>query len=64
MSTGMKQELLCTWLGLPTSAWPPDPWTLLGLPRGEHDLGRDHDHLRERAPDPAPRGGVVRLPSR
>jgi hypothetical protein len=25
--------LLCTWLGLPKNAWPPDAWTLLGVPR-------------------------------
>ena len=34
----MKHEMLCAWLGLPKTAWPPDPWTLLGLPPGEHDL--------------------------
>jgi hypothetical protein len=35
----MKQELLCSWLGLPNSAWPPDPRTLLGIKGDEHDLG-------------------------
>jgi hypothetical protein len=34
----MNQEILCSWLGLPKTAWPPDAWTLLGLTRGEHDL--------------------------
>ena len=38
-SVNMNHELLCTWLGLPKTAWPPDVWTLLGLPRAaEHDL--------------------------
>ena len=34
----MKSELLCTWLGLPTTAWPPDAWTLLGVGKDEHNL--------------------------
>lgn len=34
----MNQEILCTWLDVPKSAWPPDPWALLGLSRGEHDM--------------------------
>src|SRR5262245_30579795 len=28
------------WLGLPHGPWPPDHYTLLGLPRGETDTGR------------------------
>lgn len=34
----MNQEMLCTWLGLPKTAWPPDAWTLLGLPRDVQDM--------------------------
>ncbi|HZZ77716.1 MAG TPA: hypothetical protein VFE62_04300 [Gemmataceae bacterium] len=34
----MNKDLLCTWLGLPKADWPPDAWSLLGLPRGDHDL--------------------------
>ena len=34
----MNQEMLCTWLGLPKTGWPPDACTLLGLPPGSHEL--------------------------
>ncbi len=34
----MKSELLCKWLGLAKTTWPPDPWTLLGLPPDEYNL--------------------------
>ena len=44
----MNQDMLCTWLGLPKSAWPPDPWTLLGLPRGEHDLATIEERVQDR----------------
>src|SRR5437879_2939457 len=44
----MNKEILCTWLELPPTAWPPDPWTLLGLPRGEHDLGAIEDRVQDR----------------
>jgi hypothetical protein len=44
----MNQEILCTWLGLPKAAWPPDPWTLLGLPRGKHDLSIVEERVQER----------------
>ena len=45
----MNHEMLCTWLGLPKTVWPPDAWTLLGLARGVHDLPiieqRVHDRM-------------------
>lgn len=44
----MKSDLLCIWLGLPKSAWPPDPWTLLGLPREERDLGVIEQRVQDR----------------
>ena len=44
----MNKEMLCTWLGLEKTAWPPDPWTLLGLPRGEHDLCAIEDRVQDR----------------
>jgi len=44
----MNQEILCTWLGVPKSAWPPDPWTLLGLTRGELDLHLIEERVQER----------------
>src|SRR5437667_12005038 len=44
----MNQEMLCSWLGLPTTAWPPDPWTLLGLKREETDLPTLEEHVQDR----------------
>src|ERR1019366_7428103 len=44
----MNQEILCTWLGLPKASWPPDPWTLLGLPRGEPDLATIEERVQDR----------------
>jgi hypothetical protein len=47
----MKPELLCTWLGLEKTTWPPEPRTLLGLARDEHDLAvvekRVHDCMNK-----------------
>ncbi len=34
----MNHELICSWLGLPADAWPPDHYRLLGLEPGESDL--------------------------
>src|ERR1700687_3640928 len=45
---GMNQEMLCTWLGLPKTVWPPDPWTLVGLTRGEHDLPTIEERVQDR----------------
>src|SRR6185312_2901431 len=44
----MNHELLCTWLGLPTTVWPPDHHTLLGLTAGEVDLPRIERQVQER----------------
>jgi hypothetical protein len=44
----MNQEMLCTWLGLPKSAWPPDPWTLLGLKQGDHPLAIIEERVNDR----------------
>src|SRR5262245_38468723 len=44
----MSDELICTWLGLPPGTWPPDHYTLLGLPPGEADLDRIEQHVHER----------------
>lgn len=35
----MDHELICTWLGLTPDCWPPDHYTLLGLPKRETDVG-------------------------
>src|SRR3954453_2040345 len=40
--------LICSWLGLPAGNWPPDHYTLLGLPRGETDLGRIEQQVHDR----------------
>jgi hypothetical protein len=43
----MNKTLLCSWLGLAEHSWPPDHHALLGLQRGDSDLGvieqRVHD---------------------
>jgi hypothetical protein len=44
----MNQEILCTWLGLSKAAWPPDPWTLLALAPGEHDLPTIEQRVQDR----------------
>ena len=44
----MNREILCTWLGLPKTAWPPDPWTLLGLTRGTHDPSVVEERVQDR----------------
>ena len=33
----MDYQLLCSWLGLPAAAWPPNHFVLLGLEPGVHD---------------------------
>jgi hypothetical protein len=45
---GMNKEMLCTWLGLPKAVWPPDPWALLGLPQGDHDLPAIEKSVQDR----------------
>src|SRR5262245_17055045 len=44
----MGHDLICTWLDLPTDPWPPDHYTLLGLPQGESDPARIERHVHER----------------
>ncbi len=45
----MDHDQICTWLGLPPGAWPPDHYRLLGLQVGEDDAElieqRVHDRL-------------------
>ena len=43
----MDHELICTWLGLPGKTWPPDHYTLLGLPPGETDCARIEQRVHE-----------------
>jgi hypothetical protein len=44
----MDYRLICQWLGLPPTPWPPDHYTLLGLPPGEADGARIEQHAQER----------------
>jgi hypothetical protein len=44
----MGHEDVCTWLGLPPEAWPPDYYTLLGLEPGDGDVARIEEHVHER----------------
>jgi hypothetical protein len=44
----MSHELVCTWLGLPSNNWPPDHYTLLGLPPGEPDVSQIEEHVHDR----------------
>jgi hypothetical protein len=44
----MNHELICAWLNLSPADWPPDHYTLLGLPRGETDPRRIEQHVHER----------------
>lgn len=44
----MNHELICTWLNISPADWPPDHYILLGLRRGETDLGRIEQHVHER----------------
>src|SRR4051812_29291234 len=44
----MNPEILCRWLGLPNTCWPPDPHTLLGLAAGEQDPAKIEHQVQER----------------
>src|SRR5947209_5148051 len=44
----MSQDLICSWLQLPNGNWPPDHYTLLGLPPGEGELARIEQAVFER----------------
>ncbi|HEV3263837.1 MAG TPA: hypothetical protein VG013_43780 [Gemmataceae bacterium] len=44
----MKDELICTWLGLGPGNWPPNHYALLGLEPGEPDVERIEQRVHER----------------
>jgi hypothetical protein len=44
----MNRELICVWLNLSSSDWPPDHYALLGLQRGETDRVLIEKHVHER----------------
>ncbi|HKB42673.1 MAG TPA: hypothetical protein VKD72_39960, partial [Gemmataceae bacterium] len=39
---------ICAWLGVPPDLWPPDHYTLLGLPPGESSAERIEQHVQQR----------------
>lgn len=43
----MGHEQIATWLSVPPEPWPPDHYTLLGLPRGEGDSARIERHVHD-----------------
>jgi hypothetical protein len=44
----MSHELICNWLGLPSGAWPPDHYQLLGLAPGESDADLIEQRVHQR----------------
>jgi hypothetical protein len=44
----MKHDVICGWLGLPSTSWPPDHYALLGLQRGEENVERIEQSVHER----------------
>ena len=46
--TTLDVQQICTWLGLPAGCWPPDHYTLLGLPAAETDVDRIEHRVHER----------------
>jgi hypothetical protein len=46
--TDMTHEIIHGWLNLPAGDWPPDHYTLLGLPQGEKDVARIEHQVQER----------------
>src|SRR5581483_7006729 len=41
-------SVICTWLGIPPNQWPPDHYTLLGLPPGEPDAEKIERQVQQR----------------
>src|SRR5215212_9450042 len=41
-------SVICAWLGIPLNQWPPDHYTLLGLPPGEQDADRIERQVQQR----------------
>jgi hypothetical protein len=48
LSPERETGLLVEWLGLPTAAWPPDHYQLLGLPPGENSISLIEERVFER----------------
>jgi hypothetical protein len=44
----MNPAVLCNWLGLKDTPWPPDPYSLLGVAPGETDVARIEQSVHER----------------
>jgi len=43
-----SREVICQWLGVPRDPWPPDHYTLLGLPAGETNVDLIEQRVQER----------------
>src|SRR5262245_46294192 len=43
----MDEKLICQWLGLPGTTWPPDHYTLLGLRPDEASTARVEQRVQE-----------------
>jgi hypothetical protein len=46
--TDMSYEIIEGWLKLPAGSWPPDHYTLLGLPPGEKEVAHIEHQVQER----------------
>ncbi len=44
----MSRELICQWLKLPADPWPPDHYSLLGVPPAEKDIARIEQTVEQR----------------
>lgn len=44
----MDHETICRWLNIAPGTWPPDHYTLLGLPPGESDCARIEQQVHDR----------------
>ena len=44
----MSHDMICSWLGLPTDAWPPNHYRLLGLEPGESDVALIEQRVHQR----------------
>jgi hypothetical protein len=48
VTADVNHELICSWLKMPPTAWPPDHYTLLGLKPGDSDAARIERHVQLR----------------
>src|SRR5262245_5577834 len=48
LTASMSRELICQWLKVPDDPWPPDHYTLLGVPPAEKDPARIEQFVEQR----------------